>query len=186
MNPTILCLDPGLATLGVAVVELLQHSERPLFVQVLTTKKASKKAGVLVASDDIARIRYLLTELNAIVATYDPSAICAELPSGSKGARAAAALGIAKAIVASMSVQHDLPLAACSPQQLKKAVTGNAGASKDEVQAHLEKRYGSIRWPQQRTLHEHASDALGAFVACRSSDVVMTVRRMGRAVEAAE
>lgn len=171
-------IDPGLATFGVAIVELLPTTERVISIEALTTKRSAKKLGILVADDDIARVRFLLEALGQRIGRWHPVALCSELPAGSKGARAAAALGIGKAIVAALSVHHGIPIASCSPQALKKAVAGAQNASKEDVQAALTRRYPSLTWPKNKGDHEHAADALGAVVTCLPSDVIRMARVM--------
>lgn len=178
--PIVLGLDLGLASFGCAVVDLTNDSERLVEVSTMTTEKSAKKRGTLVADDDIRRIREICRWLSDKVVMYSPVAICAELPSGSKGARAAQALGAGKAIVAALSFNSSLPLAACSPVQLKKSVTGSGSASKEDISNALVKRFGQIKWPKNKTHMEHAADALGAVVACLESDVIKMARKMSR------
>jgi crossover junction endodeoxyribonuclease RuvC len=169
--------DPGLASWGVALVDLEPQGERVIAVATLATAPSPKKRGILVADDDVRRCRELLVAIDALVTRHRPVALCAELPSGSKGARAAQALGVSKALVASLSHQHGLPLVACSPRELKLAVCGNGSASKDEVRRALDERFPGIAWPRRKADVEHAADALGAVVAGLSSDVIRMARR---------
>jgi len=146
--PCVLGIDVGLAHVGYALVALEGNSERVLDMRTIVTKKSDAKLGVLVAHDDIRRVREILDALHVVISSAGQPglsgvhAICAELPHGSKGARAAAALGIGKAIVAALGWRYQLPIAACNPQQLKKTLAGSQSASKAEVQVALCRRYG--------------------------------------------
>lgn len=192
MNVHVLALDPGLATLGLAVIRLSTASittwpgleVEPVIevLEVLRTTKSPKKAKVLVAHDDVRRVGELLEQIHELVQPYNVVAIAAELPSGSQGARPAMCLGMAKGIVAALKVRYAIPLAACSPKTLKKTVAGSASASKLEVQRGIEQRWPGVMWPRRKTDHEHAADALGAFVACAQSDVIRMACTLARSV----
>lgn len=174
----VLGLDVGLAALGWAVVDLSADGERVVDLGTVTTAKSSKRRGVRVADDDVRRCRELAAFLLGVIDRHDVVAIAAELPHGSKGARAAAALGMAKAILASVAEARGLPIAACSPVELKQATAGSGSASKADVQAALVARFGPLEWPKRKADVEHAADALGAVVACLDSDVLRMARRV--------
>lgn len=178
----VLGLDPGFAMLGYAVVELGDRAEEDIVRRVWTveTEKSAKKKGVFAAHDDIRRGRELHRALSEVMADFSPVAICAEIPSGSKGARAGACLAAAKQALASFAEQHELPVLCVSPTELKQAVTGKGTASKEEVQRALEGIYGEIEWPRLKGHHEHAADALGAYRACETSELMRMLRQMVR------
>jgi Holliday junction resolvasome RuvABC endonuclease subunit len=73
-----LALDPGLASMGIAAVAWT-GKERPMLLQaqVLTTKKAKKKAlqQIRVATDDMRRIRALWVTVQQWLDKYLPAAV---------------------------------------------------------------------------------------------------------------
>lgn len=179
---TVISMDPGLASYGWAVIELgaVNTADRVVAVGVIRTKKTAARHGLLVAHDDVRRCEHIIDELLELVKKHKPAVLCAELPSGAQSARAAAALGMAKAIVAAIKTITGLPLLACSPAELKQAVCGAKTASKVDVQEGLMKLYSGITWPRRKGDIEHAADALGAFVACQASPVISMARQLAK------
>ena len=82
------------------------------------------------------------------------------------------------ALVGALAGERGIPVLPVPPKQIKKMLTGSGTATKKDVQAALEARYGAIEWPKQRSLHEHPSDALGAIVACLDHPTIQMARRM--------
>lgn len=175
--PVVIGVDPGFASCGWAAVELAGDEDLLVAVGTITTKPSDRKHGILVAHDDVRRGEELLEAMLAVIATHNPVALAVELPSGSRGARAAACLGAAKMLVSALRHITGLPLVAVSPADLKAAVTGSKTATKEQVQAALTRRFPGAAWPARKADVEHAADALGAFVACRDADVVRMARR---------
>ncbi len=182
-------VDCAFRSVAIAVVELGQTSDRDhaVHVEALLTKASDKKLRVMVADDDARCIREIATWLDEMFMVYEPIIICAELPSGAQGAKAHHALGIAKGVLCTFAVlRGGLPMAVCSPKELKTATTGNAGASKEAVMAAMGETYvinppGSgpvgLRFHPTKKRWEHEADALGAYHACRNSDLVRMARR---------
>jgi Holliday junction resolvasome RuvABC endonuclease subunit len=72
-----------------------------------------------------------------------------------------------------------LPIIEETAQTLKLLTAGKRDASKADVQAALEQRFPEVKnlWPTQKTLIEHAADALAAVIAGIESDVVRAALR---------
>lgn len=176
----ILGLDPGFASVGWAVVELDGNVERLIGLGVLRTKKSARKQNVLAAADNFRRARELGRELGRLVHEHRIDVVCAEAMSFPRSSSVAAKMAMCWGVLAQLCEALALPLVQASPKDIKRAVSGSAAASKDDVQAAL-----SLRFPDAvglvaglpSGLHEHAFDAGGAVVACLSSDVVIAARR---------
>lgn len=181
---TLLGIDPGFAALGLAQVELVGSGERVAELGVVRTAKSNRKRGIRASDDNVRRIIELAQAVEPWVAP-DVIAICVESQSWPRSSAVCGKLGMAWGVVGALAARHQLPVLQASPKEIKRAVTGKATASKDAVQTALEARYGPLRLPEQRTLHEHACDALGAVAACLEAPVVLMARRMAFAVEGA-
>lgn len=178
-GPIVWGVDCAFRSVGVAVVEL-GMPDVVIHVETKLTEATKLKGRVLVADDDARCVREIATWLEEMANAYPPTVICAELPSGAKGAKAHHALGIAKGILCTFAVMWDgLPMAVCTPRELKKAVTGDAGASKEVVRDALAAAYAAkpVRFHATKKRWEHEADALGAFHACRTSDIVRMARK---------
>ena len=176
-TPLIIGVDPGFSALGLAEVTLLPEYEIVRRVAVVRTQPSEKKRGVRVSDDNLRRI----TELSAAISPWlSPGviAICAESQSWPRNSSSSGKVGMSWGVVGSLAQQRGIPILQATPMEIKRAMTGIGSATKKQVQAALEARYGAIDWPSQRTLHEHASDALAAIVACLDHTTIQMARRM--------
>ena len=182
-------IDPGFASMGFALVELDGgiYGSTPISVVsmgVIRTEKSDKKQNVLASNDNFRRARELSRELRKIPR---PDVICAESMSYPRNSSAAAKVSMAWGIIADYCEASGTPMLMATPKELKRAVCGNAGASKEEVQAALKTRYGSTL---EDLLHkagipagqwEHPFDALAAVTACLESETLRLLRRSSSA-----
>jgi crossover junction endodeoxyribonuclease RuvC len=176
-TPLLIGIDPGFSSLGLAEVTLLPNEEIVRRVAVVRTAKSEKKRGVRVSDDNIRRI----SELAEAVVPWLSSgviAICAESQSWPRNSSSSGKVGMAWGVVGALAQQRGIPILQATPMEIKRAMTGSGTATKRAVQAALEARYGEIDWPKQRTLQEHASDALAAIVACLDHQTIQMARRM--------
>jgi Holliday junction resolvasome RuvABC endonuclease subunit len=173
-------VDPGFAAVGWAVVDLDSDGDHLVSLGVLRTVKSSKKANVLAAADNFRRAKEIGRALARILLEQRCEAICAEAMSFPRSSSVAAKMAMCWGVLAQICEALALPLVQASPKDIKRAATGSAAASKDDVQAALSSRFPDAvglvaRIP--RGLHEHAFDAAGAVVACRDSEVIGALAR---------
>lgn len=167
----VLGLDPGFASLGWALVEITSQDERILHVGTIRTAKA--RTRVLVTDDLHRRGQELARALAALLESYPTvGAICAESWSQPRNASAAAKVARAWGVIDALAEARALPLLSASPQAIKKAMTGKASASKEEVIAALDALLDGgmeaalVAGKVNKGQREHAADAVGAVVAC--------------------
>jgi Holliday junction resolvasome RuvABC endonuclease subunit len=177
----VLGIDPGFASLGLAVVELLPVGERIVSVQVLRTQPNKAKRNIRKADDNSDRARELARLLEAAI-TPDVVALCVEaiaLPFGRVQHSVVSNLGRIRGVLDALAEVHGLPIIEETPGTLKLLATGDRTASKEVVQECLEERFPGLEalWPPQKGLIEHASDAVAAVLAGLQSDVVLAARR---------
>jgi crossover junction endodeoxyribonuclease RuvC len=186
-------LDPGFASLGYAVVELLPlpaAGERVVDMGVIRTQKSDAKRNTLAADDNIRRAREIFRELRDLIKRHATQgdhlvAVCAEAMSFPRNASAASKVALAWGVVAAILERAGLPLAQASPQQVKKAVCGRKDASKEDIQAALISKYQfdpkamSGMEHVGATLREHPFDALASVVCCLDSEVLRMARKFG-------
>ena len=182
---TVVGIDSGLATCGIAVLRLLPAGEELVYTGVFTSKPSDRKQAVRAADDLARRARELAVVLSSVLEQHRPIAIAIEAPSWPRNAGSAAKMGAAFGVVFALAQRFDLPLVQASPMDVKKAVTGRKTASKDEVVLAVETRFPAITWPPQTGLWEHAADAVGVVLACLDSEPLRMARRLCAPVEAA-
>lgn len=180
----VLGIDPGLANMGLCVVELKPRTEEVVFLEVLTTEKSNKKQNILVSSDTFRRCREMAASLNRVLVQQNPSIIAVESMSFPRNASSAAKTAVTWGIIGTLAELYDLPVVQASPQEIKKCLCGKRTASKLDVQAELKLHFPDAfqsfveRYPQSK--HEHGFDAVGVVFACLSSEVVRMARGMSR------
>jgi Holliday junction resolvasome RuvABC endonuclease subunit len=180
MTLSLVGLDPGFASLGFVVVDLVP---RPHVVRfgVFETKATSKKRKVLSTEDNLRRA-VLIARCLRDLATCTPRtvAICAEAMSFPRSSSVAAKVAMTWGAIASLSEAANIPILQASPQQVKAAVCGVKTASKEEVQNAVARLYPEIvqlRANVARGAWEHPHDALAAAHLMLESDVVKMMRR---------
>lgn len=176
--PLLIGVDPGFTAMGIAEVTLLPHEEIVRRVAVVRTAKRSEK-GVRVIEDELRRVKELGAALGGWLSD-GVIAICMEEqghpPKASRTNIRKMAYPVA--VVGALAGERGIPVLPVPPKRLKQTLTGSGTATKKAVKAALEARYGEIEWPKQSTLHEHASDALAAIVACLDHTTIQMARRL--------
>lgn len=180
MTRRIVGIDPGFASLGWAVAELLTTG--PRLVSVGCVRTAPGRDSVLKTTDNLARLRILWRGLQSL-AELRPVALACEAQSWPRNAGAATKVGMTWGLVAALAESLAIPVIHIAPQALKLAVAGNRSASKGEVAAGVALRPGfellgglldSSRLPAGQW--EHPTDAAAAIVAALDTE-------LGRAVK---
>lgn len=172
--------DPGLARFGIAIVGLGTITEKVLAVDVYRTAPTPRKRGVLAADDNVRRVRELGQRLLGLIGERRPVAFCAESMSAPRSASSAAKLAMSWGVLGTVAEVAGLPIVQASPQRIKSVVTGNASASKVDVQTALIQRFGEpdLFAGLRAGDVEHAADAVAAMVACLDFDVIRMARRL--------
>jgi crossover junction endodeoxyribonuclease RuvC len=155
-------IDPGLRSLGYAVVNIEQDA--PVEIGVLRTKKDPLLSSPL---DTACRVRHLYRALIALTKEHEFQAVCLESMSHVRSAAAAAKLAMTVGMIIGLSEGLGVPVMQLSPQAVRKTLLGSPKAEKTEIAAVMHARYGEISGlaritPSQRN---HAYDALAVASA---------------------
>ena len=95
-------------------------------------------------SDDFpSRLRTLHQELSAVLESTAPDVVAVETVFFAKYPRAALQLGHVRGVLLLAAAQRDLPIFEYPPATVKKAVTGNGRASKEQVRQMVTMLLGS-------------------------------------------
>jgi len=167
-------IDGGLAAFGVAVVEPVER--KVLRAEVWRTAPDKSKRNIRKADDVSDRSREIARRLLELVSP-DVVALCVEataLPFRRAQLSVVSNLGRIRGLVDCVAALHSLPIIEETPQRLKKMLTGKADSSKEEMIRAIEARFPGVEklWPTQKTLVEHAADAVAAAYAGLESDIV--------------
>ena len=187
----VLGLDPGLAKMGVVLIELTTDQVILRKAAVIRTEKSDKKVKVLATEDNLRRSCEIYRTLKtfASVGNRYAQVICTESMSWPRSAGAAAKVALAWGTVAALAVELDVPVVQVSPMELKNRITGVKTATKRQVEGILRARFGADVAATgidrhyrdggvASTLQEHIWDAAGAVIASLDGEVLRMARSM--------
>lgn len=142
----VLGIDPGLANLGVGIVDGDVRRARHLHHVCIYTESASLLPR---------RLLYLHTELTRLIEIFQPEAVAIEDQFLRRQADVAFKVGQAVGVVQLACAQAELPIHAYGPMQVKQALVGHGRADKAQI-AYMVKASLGLR----DIGSTHAADAL--------------------------
>ena len=150
----VLGIDPGTANTGYGVVR-----GGGLAVPVLV------ECGVIRtrARDPLpSRLREIFEGVSELIARHRPDALSVEDVFYARNVRTTVVLGHARGVILLAASLSDLPVNEMAPAEIKKAVVGTGGATKEQVQFMLTRllRLKSVPQPSD------AADGVAAALAC--------------------
>ncbi|HZD37831.1 MAG TPA: crossover junction endodeoxyribonuclease RuvC [Actinomycetes bacterium] len=119
----VLGIDPGLGRCGWAVVERAGRGATALGYGTVHTR------GEAVAP----RLAELAARLRAVVTRFEPDSCAIERLFVNANVRTAMTVGQASGVALLIAAEHGLPVAAYTPSQVKRAVTGTGAAPKAQI-----------------------------------------------------
>lgn len=125
MGDLVLGIDPGTAVTGYGVVAKEGDGAVSL-----------RECGVIRTSADrdlAVRIREIFEEIQELLERFAPSCVSVEDVFQGKNARSALTLGHARGAILLAAALDDVEIFEYTPARIKKALTGNGQAAKDQV-----------------------------------------------------
>ena len=124
----ILGVDPGTNVLGYSIIEVYGDDIRVLD---LGTIKLDRK------SSHQTRLKEIFLQLQEVIETFLPQVMAIEAPFFGKNVQSMLKLGRAQGVAMAAAMTMGVEIAEYSPKKIKKAVTGNGNAAKEQVAAML-------------------------------------------------
>ncbi len=152
-NIRILGIDPGLATVGWAVIDFDKDSN-PIpvdFGAILTDK------GLSVSQ----RLNEIYNDLNELIEKYNPEFCGIETLLFYNNAKTAIIVGESRGVVLLALEKQGIPIREFTPLQVKDAVTGYGKADKRQVQENVKRMCKLESIPQP----DDAADAIAVAIA---------------------
>ena len=121
----ILGIDPGLATMGFGIVDIIDH--RPVLAQ----------AGAIITTPEMRmfeRLRKISDDVHDLLALYHPDDIVFEERFFAKNVTTALNVGAARGSALSACAAYTDQIYEYTPMQIKQAVTGYGKADKHQIQ----------------------------------------------------
>lgn len=147
MASLILGIDPGSRATGYAVLEDDAGKLRALHCDTIRLAHLD---------DHSDRLQLLFEEISGIIARVEPQSAAVETPVYGQDPMAMLKLGRAQAACFLAITNSNISVAEYYPKEIKKSITGNGNASKEQV-AHMLHRMVTI---PQKKLTKDATDAL--------------------------
>ncbi|MFQ3597173.1 MAG: crossover junction endodeoxyribonuclease RuvC [Chloroherpetonaceae bacterium] len=151
-------IDPGTLFTGYGLVEKSGNAFRAVDYGVIATN----------AKDEMPkRLKQIYDALACVIEKYRPAKVSLETAFFGKNVQSALKLGQVRGVVMVLAMNYQLPISEHAPREVKKAVTGNGNAAKEQVE-FMVKNLLSIQGAKAR------SDAFDALAIALSDALVST------------
>jgi crossover junction endodeoxyribonuclease RuvC len=120
----ILGIDPGSRYTGYGVIEVGVAPDRVLEFGVLR---------IAATDDPHLRLHEIYNRIGEVIGRHLPDECAVEMPIYGKNAQSMLKLGRAQAAAILAAMNRQLPVSQYTPKEIKKSVTGNGAASKEQV-----------------------------------------------------
>lgn len=145
----ILGIDPGTNILGFGILEVKDKKPVVLALDVIHLKSHNEHQE---------KLREIFLSVQEIIENYQPEILSIESPFFGKNPQSMHKLGRAQGVAIAAAMVMGLEIFEFSPKKIKKAITGNGNASKEQVALMLE----SILNYKLEVKYLDATDALAA------------------------
>jgi crossover junction endodeoxyribonuclease RuvC len=147
----ILGIDPGTNIMGYGLIVDDGKAMKLISMGVLKLSKYSGHA---------LKLKKIFERTLALVEEYKPDELAIEAPFYGKNVQSMLKLGRAQGVAMAAALYRDIPIFEYTPLQIKKSITGNGNASKEQVAAMLENLLTFKETPE----YLDATDGLAAAV----------------------
>ena len=147
----IIGIDPGTNLMGYGILGI--KAKKPALIAMGVIKLSKFESHYL-------RLRRIYERVLSLVEQYLPDEMAIEAPFFGKNVQSMLKLGRAQGVAMAAALARDVPITEYEPRKIKMAITGNGGASKEQVREML-KRILSIP-ASELDIELDATDALGA------------------------
>lgn len=147
----ILGIDPGTTVMGYGVLKVIGRQASMEAMGVIDLRKMS---------DPYLKLGHILKRVTGIIDAYLPDELAIESPFFGKNVQSVLKLGRAQGVAIAAAIQRDIPIHEYAPLKIKMAITGNGGASKEQVAGMLRRLLNIPEGEMPDFLD--ATDALGA------------------------
>ena len=144
----VLGIDPGSQVTGFGFIEILDGKERIIHHGVIRLDTTENHQ---------LRLSKVYSGLCALIQEYLPDFCAVEMPVYGKNPQSILKLGRVQAAAMLAALNHEVPVVEYTPKEVKKAVTGNGNASKEQVRFMVR---SLLQIAEETELRLDASDAL--------------------------
>lgn len=147
----ILGIDPGTNLMGYGVIGV--KGKRPAMIAMGVIRLNRIDSHYL-------RLSHIFKRVQGIVESFLPDELAIEAPFYGKNVQSMLKLGRAQGVAMAAALSRDVPITEYEPRKIKMAITGNGGASKEQLREMLRR---ILNIAEENMVPElDATDALGA------------------------
>lgn len=147
----IMGIDPGTNVMGYGIIRVVGNNAKLIAMGVIDMHKMS---------DPYLRLGHIFERVSGLIESYLPDEMAIEAPFFGKNVQSMLKLGRAQGVAIASAIRRDIPIHEYAPLKIKMALTGNGGASKEQVAGMLQ-RILKIK-PEEMPKYMDATDALAA------------------------
>lgn len=151
LEKIILGIDPGTNILGYGVISVKGNKVKMEVLGVIDLRKCT---------DVYLKLGRIYDRVSGLITAFHPDELAIESPFFGKNVQSMLKLGRAQGVAIAAAINHDVPIFEYAPLKIKQAITGNGGASKEQVASMLQ-HILSIK-NENMLPYLDATDALGA------------------------
>lgn len=156
---TLIGIDPGTNVLGYGVLQIRNGQPHCRVLGVVTLGKYG---------DRYQKLRHIFERVSALVQEYRPDEMALEAPFYGENVQSMLKLGRAQGVAMVAALTQGIPVFEYSPRRIKQAITGQGGASKEQVAALLQKILGIGTTPKELDATDGLAVALCHYYICSS------------------
>lgn len=145
----ILGIDPGTTIMGYGIVQVKHKKPALVALGIVEMHKFS---------NHYLKLKHIFERTTGLIDQYRPDELAIEAPFYGKNVQSMLKLGRAQGAAISAALSRDIPIFEYSPRKIKLAITGNGGASKEQVAMFLKNILAIDKMPRQLD----ATDGLAA------------------------
>ncbi len=147
----ILGIDPGLNTTGYGIIDSDGRQVQLITFGAITTRRTEELAE---------RLKIIFEKIQTLLSTYQPDILAIEDIFYHENVRTAIVMGQARGVCMLAAKLADVPIFEYAPKEIKMSLTGNGGASKQQIQAMVQRLLNLPKPPRPLD----ASDALAVAI----------------------
>ena len=145
----ILGFDPGTNISGYGIISISGNKPKLLALGIIDLRKFK---------DPYIKLQTIFTRTLSLVDEFHPDELAIESPFYGKNVQSMLKLGRAQGVAIAAAVYRSVPIFEYAPRKIKMSITGQGGASKEQVAAMLQSLLNVKSFPKQ----EDATDGLAA------------------------
>jgi crossover junction endodeoxyribonuclease RuvC len=143
LGARILGIDPGLQVTGYAVLEVGTHGPRVCEAGVI------RSAAGRAATDMAQRVRVVYDGIVEVIEQFHPQVeVVEQLYAHYEHPRTAILMAHARGVLFLAAAEHGVPVVSYNATRIKKTITGNGRASKEQVQRTVQRELGLATPPE--------------------------------------